>query len=92
MDAAYALTDSWTLLGKLEGVHRFDSQSVGASGTILGLDNFSTDGLDYKQNWLRANIGVESKIGPGVAAVILNASTETNGPSYWGYASYRVDF
>jgi hypothetical protein len=91
-DAAYALGESWTLLGKLEYVHRFGSQSTGASGAILGLGNFTTDGLNYKENWGRANIGVEGKVGAGVAAVILNATTETNGPSYWAYASYRVDF
>jgi len=91
-DAAYVLGESWMLLGKLEYVHRFGSQSTGASGTILGLGNFTTDGLNYKENWGRANIGVEGKVGPGVAAVILNATTETNGPSYWAYASYRYDF
>ena len=91
-DAAYPVADRWTLLGKLEGVRRFDSQSSGASGTILDLGNFATNGLDYKQNWLRATIGVEGAVGPGVAAVLINASTETNGPSYWAYASYRFDF
>jgi hypothetical protein len=91
-EAAYALDERWTLLGKLEYVHRFDSQSAAASGTILGLGTFATNGLDYKENWGRTNVGVEGKVGPGVAAVILNASTETNGPSYWAYASYRYDF
>ena len=91
-DAAYPVADRWTLLGKIEGVYRFDSQSSGASGTILDLGNFTTNGLDYKQNWLRATIGVEGAVGPGVAAVLINASTETNGPSYWAYASYRFDF
>jgi len=91
-DATYPLVEDWNLLAKIEGVHRAKSQSSGATGTILGLDKFSTDGLDYKQNWLRGNIGAEGKIGPGVAALILNASTETNGPTYWAYASYRYDF
>ncbi|MEF8719147.1 MAG: autotransporter domain-containing protein [Candidatus Accumulibacter necessarius] len=91
-EAAYALDERWALLGKLEYVHRFDSQSAGASGTVLGLGTFATNGLDYKENWGRANVGVEGKVGPGVAAVILNASTETNGPTHWAYASYRYDF
>lgn len=91
-DAAYALSEGWTLFGKLEYVHRFQSQSNGASGTILDLGSFTTSGLDYKQDWGRANVGVEGKVGLGVAAIILNASTETNGPTYWGYASYRVEF
>ena len=91
-DATYLLAEGWNLLAKIEGVRRFDAQSSGATGTILGLGNFSTDEVDYRQNWLRANIGAEGKIGPGVAAVILNASTETNGATYWAYASYRYDF
>ena len=91
-DAAYRIDERWTLLGKLEGVHRFDSQGSGATGTILGLGDFTTVGLDYKQNWVRANIGVEGALGPGFLSVLLNGSTETNGATYWANASYRVHF
>jgi probable HAF family extracellular repeat protein len=91
-DAEYALNQRITLLGKLEGVHRFEGSSSGASGTILGLNNFSFAGQDYHQNWIRAGLGATGKIGPGTASLMVNRSTDKNGPAYWAYANYQIVF
>ena len=82
-DAVYALNGNWTLLGRLEAVHRFDRRSEGASGTVLGLNSFAFDGLDYKRDWIRAGAGAEGKVGTGTLSLMLNENTETNGATLW---------
>lgn len=92
VDAVYALSEGTRLLGRLEAVHRLEGHSNRASGTILGLGNFEFAGMNYQRDWWRAGIGVESKVGPGVASVMINGTTENNGAAYWAFASYRVNF
>jgi len=91
-DVSYELNNGIRLLGRLEGVHRLKDHSSGASGQILGLGNFDLAGMNYRQDWLRAGVGLESKVGPGVASVMLNKTTENNGLDWWAYASYRITF
>ncbi len=92
VDATHELSRDWTLLGRLEGVHRFDPSSTNATGEIIGLSAFDFEGFTYKRDWLRVGFGGESRLGRGFATVMLNSSTETNGPTHWIYASYRLDF
>ena len=91
-DAAHALNEQWTLMGRLEGVQRVERRSVNATGQVLGLNAFDIQGLTYKRHWARAAVGVEGKVGKGALTLMLNASTETNGPAHWLNASYRVAF
>ncbi len=91
-DATYALNSKVRLLGRLEAVHRLDSGSSNASGNLLGLGNFEFGGINYKRDWLRAAIGAETNLGPGVVSFMLNGTTENNGPDYWAYTKYQINF
>ena len=80
------------LITNLEGVHRFDKQASAIGGNLVGLFSFEQAGEKYKQNWLKAGVGVEGKLGKGKASVMLNATTEGEMPSTWLAASYQIDF
>jgi uncharacterized protein with beta-barrel porin domain len=80
------------LLGTLEGVHQFNGEGSGITGQVLGLFNFALPGAQYKQNWLRAGIGADAKLGWGIASLMFNATTEGQDPTYWVSATYRVVF
>lgn len=89
LDAVTQVNDRVTLLGRIEAVHRFENRGENASGEILDLNAFSIDGLEYRQDWLRAAVGAESRLGPGIGSMMLNATTEGETPSWWLFASYR---
>jgi hypothetical protein len=92
INAIRPLTDSVRLLGTLEGVHQFNDQGSGATGQVLGLFTFTVPGPQYKQNWMRAGVGLNAKLGGGTASLMVNATTEGQDPSYWISASYRIAF
>jgi probable HAF family extracellular repeat protein len=93
-DAAWRFDDNLTLTARLEGVRRLNREGGGASGTLVGPGGFAFDlpGQTYKQNWLRAGVGLEAQAGPGVASAMLNVSTQDDGPKRWAYASYRISW
>lgn len=92
LDLTHTLSASSTFLGRAEYVHRFDDQSSGATGQIIGATGFALDGQAYEQNWLRLGVGVEGELGDGVANVMLNGTTLDEGTKYWLSATYRVTF
>jgi uncharacterized membrane protein len=92
VDARHHLNDRLDLIARLEGVHRMEDASSGSSGQILGLNAFELQGVSYKQDWWRSGFGVEGQLGPGIATLMLNASSEGDSPSTWGFASYRLPF
>ena len=92
VDGVYPLTDRIRLLGRVEGVHRSVDSGNNASGQILGLSGFDLAGPSFKRDWLRAGLGAEGEVGPGVASVMVNGTTEGSTPSAWIYASYRMIF
>jgi outer membrane autotransporter protein len=92
INAIRPLSDSVRLLGTLEGVHQFNDQGENTTGQVLGLFTFELPGPQYKQNWLRAGIGVDAKLGAGTASLMVNATTEGQDASYWLSASYRLAF
>ncbi len=92
VDGVHQLDARLSLLGKLEGVHRFNNQGAASSGDVAGLYGFSFDGETYKRNWLRVGAGVEGKMGDGTGSLMLNASTENDAVRYWLAASYRQAF
>jgi hypothetical protein len=59
---------------------------------VLGLFTFTVPGPQYKQNWMRAGVGLNAKLGGGTASLMVNATTEGQDPSYWISASYRIAF
>ncbi|MBS1170677.1 MAG: autotransporter, partial [Burkholderiaceae bacterium] len=84
--------DKLNVLGRLEGVHRFNDTGAAVSGDVAGLYGFNLPGQTYKRNWLRAAIGFEGKVGAGTASMMLNGSTQSDGTKYWVAANYRYDF
>ena len=82
------------LIATLEAVHRFDDHASGATATILGPGGFTATvaGQAYKQNWLRAGVGIEGKVGAGIGSLMLNATSAGEMPSYWLAANWRVAF
>lgn len=92
VDAVYQLNDKVNVLGRLEAAHRFEAEGAQAQGQVIGLYGFALDGQRDKRNWLRAGLGLESKLLGGVGAVMLNATTQGGDSSYWVNASYRWVF
>lgn len=92
LDAVHPVNEKLDVLGRLEGVHRFNDTGAAASGDIAGLYGFTLPGQSYKRNWLRAAIGIEGKVGAGIATMTLNRTTQSNAADYWISASYRVHF
>lgn len=94
VDAVHPISSTVTVLGRLEAAHRFESQAATVSGVLLGAGGgaFAFRGHDLKRNWLRAGLGLEAKVGGGIANVMLNASTEGEMSTYWLAASYRWVF
>jgi len=80
------------LLATMEWVHRFDDEGARTTGQVLGLFPFDLPGTQYKRDWLRGGVGIDSKVGGGTASVMLNATTLGQDPSYWLSASYRLAF
>ena len=80
------------LTGLLEAVHRFEKDGARTSGEVIGLFGFDLDGTDYKQDWLRAGVGVEGKLAEGKASLTLNATTNGEMPNYWLAAGWQMAF
>jgi probable HAF family extracellular repeat protein len=89
LDAVHRLASTTYLLGRIEGVHRFEDEGADASGQVIGLFSFDLQGASYKQDWLRLALGLEHTFGRSTATITLNATTEAETPSYWIAASYR---
>lgn len=92
VDAVYTLNDKVNVLGRLEAAHRFEGEGAQSKGQVIGLYDFALDGQSDKRNWLRAGLGLESKLLGGVGAVMVNATTQGGESTYWVNASYRWVF
>lgn len=89
LDAVHTFSPTVSLLARLEGVHRFDDQSDGARGELLGLSTFELPGQAYRQNWVRAAVGAEAALGGGVGSVMLNGTSEGGDADYWLAVNYK---
>lgn len=89
MDAVHTFNPTVSLLGRIEGVHRFDDKSDSASGELLGLSTFELPGQAYRQNWVRAAVGAEAALGGGVGSVMLNGTSEGGDADYWLALNYK---
>ncbi|MBR0567449.1 autotransporter domain-containing protein [Azoarcus sp. L1K30] len=92
VNAARPLAGSVKLLGVLEAAHRFEGKGDRTSGVIVGLFDFDFAGTDYKQDWLRAGVGVEGTMGGGKGSLMLNATTKGEAPSFWLSAGWQMAF
>ncbi len=80
------------LLGTLEAAHRFEKTGMRTSGEIIGLFGFDLPGQNNERDWLRAGVGIEGKLGEGVASLMLNATTKGSMPNAWLAASWQMTF
>ena len=94
VDAVHPLSDTLTVLARVEAAHRFESQGAVMSGALLGAGGapLAFPGQDLKQNWLRVGLGLEQKTRHGIASLILNATTQGEMPAYLLAANYRWVF
>ncbi|MCA1325101.1 autotransporter domain-containing protein [Herbaspirillum sp. alder98] len=92
IDALYPVTAATTLQLRTEAAHRFEKTGATTSGEVIGLYGFNFAGQDIKRDWLRFGLGAQSRMGDGIASMMLNATTQGEASSYWVSASYRWEF
>jgi hypothetical protein len=86
------LSGNARLLATSEVVHRFEATGTRTQGEIIGLFGFDLPGQGLKRDWVRLGIGVEGKLGDGVASVMINGTSQGEAPNAWLAASYKVAF
>ncbi|MCM2395264.1 autotransporter domain-containing protein [Rhizobium sp. S95] len=92
IDLVHTLTDDIRLLGRAEADYRFEKETTGTSGEIIGISSFDLEGQDVKQFWVRAGIGAEFDVGGGTASLMVNATTEGDDPNVWLRSGWKVNF
>lgn len=92
IDLVHTLTDDIRLLGRAEADYRFEKETTGTSGEIIGISSFDLEGQDVKQFWVRAGIGAEFDVGGGTASLMVNATTEGDDPNVWVRSGWKVNF
>ncbi len=92
MNGVKPLSGGARLTGIVEGVHRFEKTGTTTSGQVVGLFGFNLPGEQFRQNWVRAGAGVESKLADGVASLMLNATSRGEAPNLWLAASWQKTF
>lgn len=80
------------LLGGLEAAHRFERSGARTSGQIIGLFGFDLAGSAYDRDWVRANVGIEGKLGGGTGSLMLNVTTKGETPDTWLAAAWQTAF
>ncbi|THV22972.1 autotransporter domain-containing protein [Peteryoungia ipomoeae] len=91
-DFVHPVSDTVRLLAKTELSYQFEDHAAATSGTLTGISDFSIDGAELKQLWLRGGVGAEVDLGGGTASVMVNATTEGQDPSLWLRSNYTVKF
>lgn len=86
------LTKNLRLVTTLEGVHRFQNSGSSINGTVSGVSSFSVPGETYRQDWLRASVGVDYAMGKGVMSMSLNGTTRSSSSNLWLATSYQLHF
>ena len=69
-----------------------EKESNGISGTLIGFNSFNLAKEQYKQNWIKATIGIESTFNVGEFTLTLNSTTKSSDPQYWIGAKYFLSF
>lgn len=91
-NGTWPLVGTTHLLTSLEVDHRFEKTTAATNGQVLGLSEFSVPGESVRQDWLRAGVGIEGKVGNGVASLSVNATSNGDMPNYWVAANWRMTF
>lgn len=91
-DFVRPMSETVRLLAKTEVSYQFEDKAATTTGTLTGISDFSIDGAELKQLWLRGGVGAEIDLGGGTASFMVNATTEGQDPSVWLRSNYTVKF
>lgn len=86
------LNSKINLLGNAEFTHRFGYKSARASGQLINTMAFDISGQKYDNNWVKAGLGFEGKLGEGTGSLMLNVSREGGSNTSWLTAFYIINF
>lgn len=92
MNASKPILNTACLVGTLEAAHRFEDAGARTVGQVVGLFGFDLAGPAIKQDWLRAGVGIEGKLGNGTGSLMLNLTTQGEAPNAWLAASWQTMF
>ena len=79
-------------LARAEAAYRFENETAATRGTILGLSDFSFDGQQTHQFWLRGGLGAEVDVAGGTASMSVNVTTQGDDPTVWLRSGWKVKF
>ena len=91
-DASYNHSAITRVQFTLEGSHRLTDSSSQVNGQIIGLNDFSFNGSELEQNWLRAGVGIDYQLKKGSIGAMLNVTTEQEGMNNWLNLRYSLGF
>jgi hypothetical protein len=97
-NASLPVSSNWSLVGTLEGTHRFETRAANSISTdMISGYRFITDGAVFKQNWLRAALALDGKVLKNdkvdcTTSLTFNITTEGEAPSCWAAANFQVAF
>ncbi|WP_377298054.1 autotransporter domain-containing protein [Rhizobium sp. SGZ-381] len=91
-DFVRPMSDTVRLLAKSEVSYQFEDHAAATSGTLIGVSDFSIDGQDLKQLWVRGGIGAEFDVAGGTASFMVNATTQGQDPTVWLRSNFTVKF
>ncbi|MAM09763.1 MAG: hypothetical protein CML23_04740 [Rhizobiaceae bacterium] len=91
-DATVPLGEKFSVIGTLEGVHRFESHGSNVTGQVIGLGGFNFAGASYQQDWVRAGLGFEVDISGSKLSVMGNLTSRGEASNAWVAANWRVTF
>ena len=92
LDGITDLTDTVRLLARAEAAYRFEEETAGASGSILGLSGFRFGGQEIDQFWMRGGLGAEFDVAGGTASLNVNVTTQGEDPAVWLRSGWKVAF
>jgi outer membrane autotransporter protein len=91
--AKTALSPKTDLRLSAEVVHRFENNTSGVNGNVIGLWNFSLPGQQIKQSWTRVMVDVDHRISDKVAFTVGGNAATNGGDATWGVtAGLRANF
>lgn len=91
-DFVRPMSETVRLLAKTEVSYQFEDQATATTGTLTGISDFSIDGQQLDQFWLRGGVGAEVDMAGGTASFMVNATTQGQDPSVWLRSNYTVKF
>ena len=88
-----ALSPATDLRLGAEVAHRFEDNTSGVNGQVVGLFSFALEGQHITQTWTRATVDVDHRITDKVAFTIGGNTATTGGDASWGVtAGLRANF